>query len=195
MTYIHRPVPVDASDLQRYIDQELRELANQIAVMEEVISELVIAGYGGGVQEADIPLFNIPALTYVALPIDTLSPAVQRGMTTSLTNNTVTFTVAGTWRLNIEFNLENIIEQNASRVFNLRAWNVTDSAQLDYAAIPVSRNQGDVFMSWCFLAEIPDSLLNKEIRMEVGGVDAVDGGTLINASVQANFVSEIGLLE
>jgi len=189
MSYLPLPIPEDPSDLRRYLDEELRRIGSAISVIEQYTKGLVVSGYGGGVQIADIA-YDIPAVTYRTLPIDTLEPAVQRGMVTDLVNDTISFKVDGVWRLSVSFNVENITELNASRTFNVRPYNVTQATAGPPIVVPVSRNQGDIYFITTVLL---DNLLEGDVyRIEVGGGDAIDGGDLIESAIQANNVTNLG---
>ena len=190
MTYRHLPVP-ELDDIPRYLDQELTSIENTIDRLISAINELVIAGYGGGVQVANLA-YDIPALTYITLPIDTLVPAVQRGMVTDLVNDTISFKVEGVWRLSVSFNIENITELNASRTFSVRPYNVTQGIPDAPVVVPVSRNQGDIYFITTVLLD--NLVQGDEYRIEIGGGDAISGGTLIEAQIQANNVTELGEL-
>jgi len=155
------------------------------------VKQSVKAGYGGARQIADVA-FDVPASpSYITMVIDTLRPVKQLGFSVDLVNETFSFTEAGVWSTVISFNLEGIAELNQSRTFRARIYNVTDAVEVNYASVPVSRNQGDVFFSATLIADITDADINKILRIEMGGADAISNGTLINASIAVNRVSEV----
>ena len=145
-------------------------LYERVRIIADLIVQMTVAGYGGASQEADIG-FNIPAGTYITLPYDTLTfPSNERGFIVDIAADTFKFTAKGAWRFSVDFNIENISEQNQSRTFELRLFNVTDVTVINTFVVPVSRNQGDILQSLSFLVSIPDSLVDKVFRIELGGI-------------------------
>lgn len=195
--YINNPVPQSDGDAEtrRAAWEEFFRLTSRLEYLEDIISSLVPAGYGGGEQIATVASFNIPATTYITVPIDTLSPAIQRGMVADIATDTYKIEIPGVWRFNALLNIENITEVNSSRTFIWRIYNVTDSAVIASVVVPVSRNQGDILTNISAVEDVTDALVGKTLRIEVGGVDAISNGTLVNASIQGNYINEFGLLE
>ena len=189
--------------LREYMARQFRagkyedeSLTDRVVLLEKIIVELVPAGYGGGVQEADIA-FTIPTVTYVTLPFDTLSPTVERGVTFNLPANTFTFTARGVWLLTVNLNIEGHNSSNSGRNFEVRLFNVTDSIGSAGIVIGVGRNQEDTFVSLSLMIEISQADVDDAdvFRVEVGNADtAITGGTLIAAAVQVSHVSELGAL-
>ncbi len=154
------------------------------------VEEKVTAGYGGAFQNTDA-LFDVPATpNYNTMIVDTLRPVNQLGFSVDLGAETFTFTSQGVWKVNISFNLSGINELNQSRTFIARIYNVTDSVQAAFVSVPVSRNQGDVWFTAPITMDVIPSNVNKTFRVELGGGDAIAGGTLIGAGVSANRVDE-----
>ena len=191
MSYRRDPVPENTEDLRRYIDNEFRKIEDETDAIEAYMAQLTVAAYGGGQQVADIA-FDIPEVTYITLPMDTLSPTVQRLVKIDLIADTITFLVEGVWRISVSFNIENITELNSSRTFEVRIYNETQAVSATPLAIPVSRNQGDIFFSTSFIVDgvVPGDIY----RVELGGIDAIAGGDLIDAQIQANNLTELGEL-
>ncbi|MGB5685924.1 MAG: hypothetical protein WBM35_08935, partial [Candidatus Electrothrix sp.] len=167
---------------------EDNRMFQRTSVLAAYLRQCTLAGYGGAVQIADIA-FDIPALTYRTIPIDTLEPVVQRGVVIDLINDTIGFSFDGVWRFSVSFNIENIDEQNSSRTFNVRPYNVTQDVPGASIVVPVSRNQGDIYFVTTLILD--NVIVGDDYRVEVGGVDAIAGGTLIEAQIQANNLTEI----
>ena len=185
---------IDHNNIQNIGTDTHAQLEARLVVLEDLIIQMSVAGYGGATQEANIS-FDIPVTTYITVPFDTkIFPTTERGFIVDLAAETFKFTVKGAWAVNVTFNLENITELNSSRTFNIRLFNVTDATAGKTSVVPVSRNQGDVLVAITFLVNIDATLVNKNFRLEVGGFDAVAGGDLVNASVSATQAAEIGAL-
>ena len=189
MAYRRDPVPENLDDIRRYIDSELRKLEDETDAIEGYLSEAVIAGYGGAVQNAIIG-FNIPASPdWITLPFDTLSPVEQKGFVFNLTLDSFRFEINGVWRLNISFSIRNIFETAATRVFNVRLFNITQGVAVDAVAVPVSDGQGDIFFSTSFIVESSDT--NDRFRIDLGNGEGISLGNLAAAHCQANNLTEL----
>ncbi len=190
--------------LSEYIARQFRagkyedeSLAARVVLLEKLIVQLVPSGYGGAVQAADIPGFDIPTGTYVTLPFDTLAPSVERGVSFDLLANTFTFTSKGVWALLVNVNVQGHNSANSGRNFNLRMFNLTDSTAGAGVVVGVARNQEDTYVSSPVLIEVSQADIDDGdvFRIEVGNADAaITGGTLIGSVVQVHHVSELGAL-
>ncbi len=201
MAYYSESVPEGDYD-RRYHDQEQRKMSDssiytdqRLATLEAAIIQLDVAGYGG-MDLATPVAFDITA-GYSTVPFDALSPAVPRGVTFDLVNNTFTMTQAGVWQFIYNMNLSGHNSTNGGRNFNLRLWNVTlgqlVSKELSQG---IGRNETYTLVSVSTLIEVPQIAVDDShvYRIEVGGADAVTGGTLTIDIAQFVYESELGIL-
>lgn len=182
------PVPEDIEDLRRFLDDHFRRVEDAFIASNELIGSLSVAAYG--FADLTTPqLFDIGA-GYDTIPFD--SAFSGRGIDFDTANNTFNFNVSGYWRLSYFVNIQNITELNQSRNFEIRAYNVTQAAAEPAIVYPVSRNQGDILASVSLIIQINNT--NDNFRLEIGGVDAITGGTLSDVNISANVVSELQTL-
>ncbi len=195
MSIIEEQPPSDTSyPLAEWLTRLFRQARAEDFSIAERLSTSVRAGYGGARQDVDIA-FDVPASpSYITMVIDTLRPVNQLGFSVDLVNETFSYTEAGVWSTTISFNIEGISELNQSRTFRARIYNVTDAVEVAFAVVPVSRNQGDIWFSVTLISDIIAADVNKVLRIELGGGDAISNGTLVGASIAANRVNELGVL-
>lgn len=212
MSYRRDPVPENKDDLRRFIDNEYRKLEDEddytderlnlaeerlnlaeerLNVLESVIVDLTVSGYGGGTQQANVA-FGVTT-GWTTIPLDTLRPADQRGVTVNLSNNSISVATESVWRLSYDFSIEGHNSSNSGRVTYIRMYNITDGiASPGEIVVGVGRNQEDTSNSGSFLFDVQPASVNKEIVLQIGGGDAITGGDLIGASLQVNQISELG---
>jgi hypothetical protein len=117
---------------------------------------------------------------------DSVTP---KRVTTDLLAGTVTFDHIGTYRINVNVNLSHDQQAN-SRKTNVRLFNVTDATALpNIITMSIGDNQTATNIAVSSLMEIDASNVNKSIRVELGGGDAVSNITGV-AFFDVNMVSE-----
>jgi len=192
--YYNTAVPEGDYD-RRYLDQELRKISDVTILLEEVITNLVPAGYGG--MKLGTPVsFDIVA-AFTTVPFDINFPVASRGMTFDLANETFTFTKKGVWQVMFNFALEGHNSDNGGRNFGMRLWNVTNGAPAsDVIQQGIGRNETYSLVGITFLTEISQAVVDAgdAFRFEIGGGDSATGGTLNTALGQFVHASEFGLL-
>lgn len=177
--------------------EDYRSLVDSVNSLFTLVENSVVAGYFGGVQNKDIPNFNLSTGSYVTLPMESLSPLSSRGGSVNVSTNEFTFTAKGVWTVIINFNIEGFNSFNAGRNFNVRIFNVTKGTAGTGVIVGVGRNSEDVYFSSSFLGEITQANIDDGdvFRIELGAANtAITGGTLISTGIQFTHASELGLL-
>lgn len=159
--------------------------------------EVVASLYGWAEQETDIP-FDIPALSYVTLPLELqfpVSPLAPRGVTFDLGNDTFAVDLPGPWLLGTDFNIEGHDSSNQARTFFGRVYDVTADSPLSAGVtIGIGRNTEDTYINSVFPIQITPGKEGNALRVELGGGSAVLGGDLINGGVWLMYMGELGSL-
>lgn len=197
--YINNPVPQSDGDAEtrRAAWEEFFRLASRLEYLEDIISNLVPAGYGGGEQLAVVTPFTIPAAAFITLPIDTLSPTVSKNVTVDLATDSVAFATPGRWRINFDFTITAHDVVATARVVTIRVYNQTQSKALTVThMMAVQGGVEDTCYANSFEIEIPSDEVSDKFTVDLGlGGTAVTGGQLVNATIQVNNINEFGLLE
>ena len=183
--------------LAEYLARQFRSAKYDIEQLIRVVLQLVPAGYGGGIQDIDVPNYDIPTVTYVTVPFDALLPINQRGVVFDIPTETYTFTASGVWTLMFNFNLVGHDSSNSGRSFYARVYDVTNTLAVAGVDIGSGRNQEDTFISVSLMIEISQDDVNNStvFRLEVGNANiAIIGGTLTVSMIQFSHVSELRTL-
>jgi hypothetical protein len=181
---------IDTDENIRYLIEQLREITRHIDAIEVVLPTLVIAGYGG-MDLATPTAISLTGGGWVTVPFDAEEPAVPKGVTVNLGNETLTVDTAGLWRVNIGFNIEGHNEvASGGRTIFMRLYDVTAGTPGTSYPIGIGRNTADTDVNLGGLFQI--AIAGNSIRLEIGGGDDVTGGTLVTANFQLNHVGELG---
>jgi hypothetical protein len=172
-----------------YLLLHLGDTEDRVSNLETVIVQLTVSGYGAVSQETDIPNFDLGA-GWVTLPFDTLTTPTQRGVSFDLGAETFTFTVEGVWRFSAGFAIEGHDNSPSSaRLTNMRFFNITQATGSSGIPVPIARNIEDTTFIFTDLITVPNT--TDVFRIELGGGDAVTGGTMIGTSLAVNFVDNL----
>lgn len=198
--------PYTFKDIEtEYLDRQFRLARNEdqgmesrIRILEQLIVNLVPSGYGGGFQNGDILLYDIPATGYNIVPFDSVEPTVSRGVTFDSVTNTFVFEESGIWTFFLNLNIEGHDSSNAGRNFELVLYNLTDDVNAGSGVVVgVGRNQEDTFLSVAVMQEVSKTAIDDSIQFQfrVGNASvAIVGGTLIGAAIQVSYNSPLGVL-
>lgn len=105
------------------------------------------------------------------------------GIVTNYTNNTFLFEFLGVYNFTYSGSFTHN-ELNAGRTTNLRVWNVDDAVQIGTdATIATARNIGATDFSFSLIFEVTDQIVDKEIRLEIGGGDTYTTVSFVNSNL------------
>lgn len=164
-------------------------LSARVDALETFILEnFIYAAYGGIHMPAptagpDLGLAYVPLddMTEQTVPNRNVSVAPPGLFTTNL---------KGVWSLQVTVAFEHN-SSNQGRITNLRFWNVTDGVAVGLdEIIGIGRNQEATTWSAALMFETDADLATKQIRLELGGGDAITGVVYTTQSISLFNVGE-----
>ena len=161
--------------------------------LETLIVELVPSGYGGMGQNAAVAPFDFGA-GYITVPFNTELTTDSRGVTLDPDNDLFIINISGVWRASFYLFLQGHNTSGNNRTTNLRLFNITKGTPGSSIVVPIIRNAADTVISASFITEVAPVAVGDSIRWEIGGGDAVIGGTMEIANFAINYLSELGEL-
>lgn len=160
---------------------------DQYLLEQVAVDTFVYAAYGGGKSNATAT--TVLGAGWDVLHIDTISPQPNH-MVVNLVNNSIAWPVAGVNALSLSVSLEHD-ESNGSRVFYLRAYNVTKGVGLsDGIPVGIARNQGATTFSAVIPLEIQPGYENDELVIQAGNTG--DSITVISWPVISIWSFNVG---
>lgn len=144
----------------------LASVEDRVTLIESILPELVVAGYGGMFTDEDILLTDIPPTWTDITNYDTNSFATNRGVVNNITTGTTQINVEGVWQMNfVLFFTHN--EENGSREFELRVMNKTTGIPTTLQfEVGVARNQTASNIGIPFLVEIASDQVGDEFSFQ-----------------------------
>ena len=174
-------------------DQQRQD--QNLANLEATLGNLVYSGYGGMRQTVPAALPDIGA-GWVTLVADESEVTTPRNITENFTNNSLTPGAFGVWQITIVVNLDHNEVTNTTRMFNVRAFNLTKGWMIGRELhVGVPKNIDTTNLAFTALTEVDPAgtyaSVGDEIVIQVGGTTDNFTSVVENTFVySANMVSE-----
>lgn len=174
-------------ELNRRVASLSEHVLERIEAIERALPLFSFAAYASASTTPGTPLPDL-GLGWETIPLDTAGAV--RAITINLGNDSFAFQYDGVYQITLSGSL-NHNNLNAGRTVNIRLFNVTLGTPLPGAfPIGISRNVEDTVITISLLAEITDAEKGQEMRIEIGGGDAVSLVSISTMNVAIANVSE-----
>jgi hypothetical protein len=181
--------PASEATRNSQIVEHLRRLADGVENLSQWAANTFSVAAYSGLSGNNLPITSIGA-GWTVIPYDT-NKFTPRGIVTDpVTNNSFLFNYDGVYQLSLYFNF-NHDEQNQSRSFQARLWNLTDGIPEGLVIdVGVGRNNTATIVSLASLIEITEAETGKEYQLQIGNGDTIGTITNFNSFVDLMMVSE-----
>lgn len=150
-------------------------------------SEQCVPGLGEMELQSEQIGPDIPAVGFVAMPMDNVVIPGQGGVTFDPVGNTFTFTAPGIWDVVIQLNISHN-ESNQGRETIIRLYDTVDLIASQGVPIPVARNQPGTIFAYNMRVKINTADVNQAYQIQLGDEDALTSVVWNDSRIQPLLV-------